>query len=529
MFYDRQTILVPGFTRMAETPDVTKLAQAIEAQDPSVVATLSALPDRCLVDSRNRTLFDVAILANNTDAIVLLATDSDALEFSAPVNPQIKDPIRQSAAMHDIEHPISKLEAVLQRSFGDDIAYGRTPLHTASRVGNFEAIETLLASGTKTNVKDAIGLTAPELAFYAHGDEALRGFVAACVSNKVSALPVGKRLLREAFAYPETLEGLLGVAKLDAHAKRLLFCYRCAWLDIDAVKGMLADGHDPNKGVTAEINPLWAACTSAPLWDETIPGGFEMAYHYTKHWGHPDASSVSFDSALLNEDGSNLGQLMAEAKRKQKTQVEIVEQLKIDPDIEREVIARRVAMLDVLLEAGVDIALARKKVGLGSFADLREMQLGDVAERLKRRGGTKQEPPKKRKPAATTSWELVGETGLNTEYWPEEGDGGQLRLFLHNVYGPVDGVELSVRLSSEASEPEGGWRGLKPVSETVTIDGKVLSRDALTERVYGEAPWEARYELPLKQSQPARVLWIRLDHEDAALSGELDPWVFAKD
>ncbi|MEO1204669.1 MAG: hypothetical protein AAFX10_18345, partial [Pseudomonadota bacterium] len=186
-------------------------------------------------------------------------------------------------------------------------------------------------------------------------------------------------------------------------------------------------------------------------------------------------------------------------------QVAVVEQLTIDPDTEREVIARRVAMLDVLLEAGADKALARKKVGLGSFGDLREMQLGDVADRLKRLGGTKQEPPKKRKPAAATSWELAGETGLNTEYWPEEGVGGQLRLFLHNVYGPVDGVALSVRLSPEASEPEGDWRGLKPVSETVTVDGEVLSRDALTEPVYGEAPWEARYELPLKQSQAARV------------------------
>ncbi|MEO1202203.1 MAG: ankyrin repeat domain-containing protein, partial [Pseudomonadota bacterium] len=368
MFYDRQTILVPGFTRMAETPDVAKLAQAVEAQDPSVVATLSALPDRCLVDSRNRTLFDVAILANNTDAIALLATDSDALEFAAPIDTQIKDPIRQSAAMHDIERPISKLEAVLRKSFGEDIAYGRTPLHTASRAGNYEAIEKLLASGAKTNGKDAIGLTAPELAFYAHGDVGLRGLVGACDGSNVSALPVGKRLLRETFAYPETLEKLLGVAKLDAHAKRLLFSYRCAWLDIDAVKGMLADGHDPNKGVTADINPLWAACTSAPLWDESIPGGFEMAYHFTKHWGHPNANSVSFDSALLNEDGSNLGQLMAEAKRKQKEQVAVVEQLTIDPDTEREVIARRVAMLDVLLEAGADKALARKKVGLGSFA-----------------------------------------------------------------------------------------------------------------------------------------------------------------
>jgi len=513
---------------MADTPDVVILVQAIEAHDASVVATLSALTDRCLVDAHNRTLFDVAILANHAEVIALLASDSKALEFAAPIDPKTKDPIRHAAAMHDVEYPISKLENVLQQSFGEGLVYGRTPLQTACRAGNNDAIESLLAAGAKTNVKDAIGLTVPELAFYAHGEMGLRSFIAASASNNQSALPVGKRLLRETFAFPDTMEKLLCIAKLDAYARRLLFCYRCAWLDIDAVKTMLADGHDPNKGLTAEINPLWEACTSALLWDETIPGGLEMAYHFTMHWGHPGASSVSFDNALLNEDGSNFGKLFSGAKRKQKEQIKMVETMTIDPDTERDVIARRIAMLDVLLGAGADTGLARKKLDFGTFADLKDMQLGDVADRLKRRRGAASTPPKKRKPASSTFWELAGETGLNTEYWPEEGAGGLLRLILHNVYGPVDGVSLSVRLSQDTSEPGGKWRELKPVQETIDVDGEILSRADLAEPVYGEAPWEASYELPLSKGDAAKALWIRLDHEDEALRGELDAWVFAK-
>jgi hypothetical protein len=326
------------------------------------------------------------------------------------------------------------------------------------------------------------------------------------------------------------MKQLLDVAKLDAFARRLLFCYRCAWLDIDAVRSMLAEGHDPNKGVTAELNPLWEACTSAMLWDDAIPGGFAMAFHYTKHMGHPGASSVSFDNDLLDEDGSNFGALFAEAKRKQESLIKEVRKMTIGPDAEREAIRQRIALLDVLFDAGADIALARKKQDFVTFADLKQMKLGDVAAHLKQRAGGATKAPKKRKAAASTSWDLVGETGLNTEYWPDEGKDGMLRLILHNVYAPIDGVTLSVRLSRDKSKPDSEWRDLKPVTETVEVEDEIVSRARLTEPVYGESPWEAIYELPLNSGDGARVLWIRLDQkDDEQLRGELDPWMFAKD
>ena len=88
---------------------------------------------------------------------------------------------------------------------------------------------------------------------------------------------------------------------------------------------------------------------------------------------------------------------------------------------------------------------------------------------------------------------------------------------------------LSVRLSSDKSNPAGKWRDLKPVMETVDVEGEMVSRAELTEPVYGGSPWEAIYELPMKSAQGANVLWIRLDHnEEEQLRGELDPWKFAK-
>ena len=79
-------------------------------------------------------------------------------------------------------------------------------------------------------------------------------------------------------------------------------------------------------------------------------------------YGHPGASAVSFDNDLLNEDGSNFGKLFAEAERKRKSQIKAVKKMTIGPDAEREMIRRRIALLDVLFDAGADVALARKKL-----------------------------------------------------------------------------------------------------------------------------------------------------------------------
>jgi hypothetical protein len=504
-----------------------ELIRGIEGHDVAAMAAIEALQDRCLVDDRNRTLFDVAILADNTEAIALLASDADALAFHAPVDEKLRDQVKHSVAMRGIELPISKLEDFLEDGFGKHLAYGRTPLLTACRAGNVDAMGTLLAAGARPGDKDIIGLTAAELAFFAHGEAGLRDFMGAFEQSGQTNLPVGRRLLEEALAFPETLELLLRVAKLDAAARRLWFCACCAWLDAEAVQAMLAEGYDPNKGVTADINPLREACTSVLLWNASIPGGLEVAYHYTKHHGHPEATVISFDNDLLNEDGSNFGKLFAEAERKRDALAESVEAMTIDPEAEHRLIERRMELLDILVGAGLDTGMALEKLGSDFLGELRRMGLGDVAVHLKRSGTAP--PRKKAQPAATTSWELVGEAVLSVEYWPDEGPGGLIRLVLYDGYGPVDGLSLSAGLSRGRRGPTGEWRELKPVKETLGIDGERVPRAEVREPVYGETPWELSFELALDKSSDADTLWIRLDHAgDERLRGELDAWKFAK-
>ena len=513
---------------MATTPPVADLVQAIETHDMSAIAQIEALSDRCLVDERNRTLFDVAILADNAEVIALLSRDAGALAFHAPLDENIKDPVKHSIAMYGVEAPISKIENYLQNSFGDDLAFERSPLHTACRDGNAGAIETLLAAGADPADKDITGLTAAELALFAHGEAGLRDFLAAFERSGRSDLAVSKGFLGEILAFPETMPPLLRVARLDAGARRLLFCYRCAWLDTEAVRAMLAEGYDPNKGLTTDINPLREVCTSAILWDGATPDGLQTAYHYTKFHGHPLASHVHFDNDLLNEDGSNFDKLFAEAERRRKAMARSVETMTLEAEAERRQIDQRIELLDILVDAGLDIALASKKLDNGFFAELRKMGLRRVAERLKQPGGAR--PRKPAKPAATTGWELSGETGLNVEYWPNAGAAGLIRLVLYDGYGPVDGISLSARLSLGKKSSNGEWQDLQPVTETLEIDGERVPRAQLQDPVYGETPWEASYEIALKKSDKSNMLWIRIDHaEDEFLRGELDPWKFASD
>lgn len=515
---------------MADAPSIDQLIRSIEASDPAASTMIEALESRCLVDGRNRTLFDAAIRAENADVIALLASDAQALAYRAPIDRSLERPVKHTIAQFGIEHPISKIETYLEGSFGTDMAYGRTPLHTACRAGHFETCATLIGAGAKLNAKDVLGLTPLELSMFAHGEAGMHPFIAAFEGSGQRNLPVGARLLREAFAFPAALARLLATAKLDAAARRLLFCYYCARLDADAVTAMLNDGFDINKGVSAKVNPFREACTSHLLWEDDLPDCQELAFHMVKHRGLIGALTTSVDNALINEDGSNLLELMAQAERARKALVAQGNNLTLEPKLERQLIQRRIELLEILFAGGLDFRLARSKLPSDFANELHEMRLGDIARFLK--GRSKGPEPSRKKPriTASTFWELGGETVLQTQYRPDEGSAGLIRLVVSNVYGPVDGMSVSVRLSSGSDPSACDWRTLTIATQTLHIDGERVPRAELGESVYGETPWEAAYDLPLGEIESGdamKVLWIRLEQpQEVEAHTELEPWNF---
>lgn len=366
--------------------NVDDLCHLIECGDPQAVDLLASLDDPCQLSSDGRTLFDVAIAGNHTAVMELLASNPAARAFAAPVDESLKAPIKHSVAHHGIEFPLAKLEQHLENSFGTGLSYGRTPLLTACRAGNEAAMALLLKAGAKTSDKDLLGLTAPELSLFSGGAQALGVFLRAFEASGQKKLNVSKGLLEKALPYPELLAQILAVGSLAQPAKRLLFCYHCAHLDQEAVQRMLAEGYDLNKRISASLNPLEQACTSQLFWNHDLPESNVYAYHLKKYQGPAGSHSITVDNDLINEDGSNIGQLMAEAERKRKTLVAHAKALTMSPEDETALLARRCAMVDTLVKAGLDRQLAQDKLDWDFFEELEEMGMDTLITHLARHG-----------------------------------------------------------------------------------------------------------------------------------------------
>lgn len=516
-------------SQSVDKKSVDELCHLIERGDPQAVDLLANLDDPCQLCSDGRTLFDVAIASNHTTVMETLAADPAARAFAAPVDESLKTPIKHSVAHQGIEFPLAKLEQRLENSFGTGLSYGRTPLLTACRAGNEAAMALLLKAGAKTSDKDLLGLTAPELCFFSGGEAALGAFLRAFEASGQTKLTVSKGLLEEALPYPELLAQILAVGTLAQPAKRLLFCYHCAHLDQEAVQRMLAEGYDLNKGISASLNPLEQACTSQLFWHHDLPESDVYAYHLKKHQGPAGSHSITVDNDLINEDGSNLGQLMAEAERQRKALEAHAKALTMSPEDEKALLARRCAMVDALMEAGLDRELAQEKLDWDFFEELEEMGMDTLITHLARHGiSDRDEEDTGEEALNSTDWELTGETTLSAALLPLENASGLIRLTLANPYGPIDDVTIELRELGPDGTPVDDWFEVLCQQEWLDIDGDIVDRNTLDEPVYGETPWQAVYESPLAKGSKAARLEIRLQSdEDESLNGVIGDWMLA--
>lgn len=111
------------------------------------------------------------------------------------------------------------------------------------------------------------------------------------------------------------------------------------------------------------------------------------------------------------------------------------------------------------------------------------------------------------------TWETVGESMLAAALVTDE-DRSVVRLTYSNLYGPVDGVDLKVRLGDPAEPtPEDGaesandWLQAALVEEIVDDDGDILLRSQV-EEFDGETPWYATFEVSLEIAAGKRLIEI---------------------
>lgn len=253
---------------------------------------------------------------------------------------------------------LQEAEALVFSSFGGDYPLGRTPLLQACREGDRSVIDALLQPRCKLGQADLFGFTELEICFEVGGTELLRYFADTCKARELKPV-INERLIRLLIAIPDQLTCLLPFCQLNASAKRQLLCLYCALLDEPGIRALLATGLDINKTLTKKSHALYEACTSYLLWEQQHPDYLTLAYRYTKANGLPGSHSLHIDNRLIK--GDNFGQLFAQAQQRQKELQQQHAQLSIPKDLLAAQDTKRLSIIHLLLDAGLDPQLAEKK------------------------------------------------------------------------------------------------------------------------------------------------------------------------
>ena len=390
------------------------------------------------------------------------------------------------------------------------------------------------------------------------GDEALVAALAETASDTGSPLRIEPRHLEAVAGRPDAWALLVEHGRLTARARRFAFNVSCARLDLEEVKRVIADGYAPGDAITAKYHPAIQAATSQLAWVHGFPDFAELAAGFAHMYGHPESTSMT-DADLFDEDGSPISFGQANARRLARNAT-----YKIpgpDPEFVSDAqLDRRLAVLDVLAAHGIEpggyrgevvthvVATNRPELldrlresgfrtgprdgsadiawamlnecfsmvdGLQAhghalsrevrshrkqyeaYRSWREGRPGDlavVAAAAEEAARPKREP---------VTWELHGESTLSAELVavPTAGSPLGVRIAHDNVYGPVDGTQIRIRIgdandptSAEGVGSRSDWVELPIVAETLIVDGEEISGDSIEALVHTEAPWRAVHE-----------------------------------
>ncbi|MES2934423.1 MAG: hypothetical protein V4805_13160 [Pseudomonadota bacterium] len=500
------------------------LIELIHSHDPRALVSLQNVTDYCQ-SSRGQTLLDAAIISNNRSVLDVLVADKKAREFSVPVDDELTTAISYMLRERDIGYPLDRAEQRLRASFGAELNLGRTPLLTACRVGNNYALATLLMAGAKPTAKDRLKLTAPEICFYARGPEALETFIDQFGRSGQKPFAANATLVRNLLHYPTLLNQLKSVADFGTPVQKLLFCYDCARLDVDAVRKTLGSTFDINKSISADLHPVLEACLSQILWSDRLPDAGFYAYHYTKYMGPAGSHAVHFDNSLLNPDGSNFGLLMREAERQRQQLINEAKQLSLSEAASADQLKKRCTILDLMVEAGLDSELAISKLGESFFNHIRQMPLEPLVQHLCKHR-LMPNAVEEAEPYSEASWDLVGESVLQAKLFDAK-DGWTFKLVYSNVYCPVEGVIVNTRVGDSRcptphDEPSqcSDWREHAAQEQWLRLDGQRVPRQSVREPIYDETPWEAIYQWTQADKPESLEIWVQSPSENIS-------WVLA--
>ena len=129
-------------------------------------------------------------------------------------------------------------------------------------------------------------------------------------------------------------------------------------------------------------------------------------------------------------------------------------------------------------------------------------------------------PTRKAVRDSETFWELEGESELSAIIIPDPprpGAATTVRLTHSNSYGPVDGVDIFVRVG-DPDEPTDqddldsatDWAQARLVEELVTVGDEEMLRSEAEEPFEDETPWEGTYEATLTIPSGKHLIEIKV-------------------
>lgn len=500
--------------KLTDLDNIDSLNALIEEMNPQSLEILRAMDNCAVVDSRNRTLFDVAIASDFGEAIDYLSTRDECINYFAPIEKDHHKSIKYALNYGVSDDTLEAKEAYIYKTLGPQAPMLRTPLLQACRYDNRYAIEQLLRRGVDTGATDIAGFLAVDLCYAVGGEAALEDFCHACEKAGTKAV-ISESIVRRLSHNPELLDLLYTSGKRSARVNRILLSLYCSLLDHAGVKKMLDDGLKVNSAISPDFHPLFEACSSYLLWEWQHPLYPELAYKYTQANGPAGHQAIHIDNDLIANIDSldDLDDLFNEAENTRQKQRQEIDSIKLSVDQLRAQMNKRLAIIDMLMNAGLKPDTAEKKapdffvtslIGLNqpeliqklaahgfslkpadceidsldnadktklerwiSEATLDPLKEGGYDESAEPRMGSSsneqaQEPDADNSneswlaiDASDVFWELPVETSLFAKTDPERPRANQaftVRMTLRNGYGPCENCRLGIRLG-DPNEP----------------------------------------------------------------------------
>ncbi len=341
---------------------IEAINQQIEEHTASAINELQSLASCSLADGRNRTPFDVAIISDNRLVIDYLSSRKACLNAFVELDKTQKKNIKRALSYASSTDSLRQAEAFIVQNFGENTPLERTPLLQACRFDNRYAIEKIVSKKVSASVRDVAGFSALDICHEVGGEVLLRFFVATCREAGVQIM-LSEHLISKYVHDSGMLALLRDACKASVNNHRLLLAAYCSLLDVENVKCLLEKGIDVNKCISPEHHPLFEACTSYLMWEWQHPQFSELAYAYTQANGHPAAQSLHIDNSLIAGADSldDIERLFAGAQSQQEALQEGVETSLLSSAQLNAQLRKRLAIIDLLLDAGLDAQAAEKK------------------------------------------------------------------------------------------------------------------------------------------------------------------------